>query len=288
MWLRWVSAYGAETGIEIARASLAEAALDLTPKSDAQAWAARLGGHLLATGTVRLADAGRVEELPGYDEGGWWVQDAAAALPSRLVAVTPGLEIADLCAAPGGKSASLAARGARVWAVDVSAQRLERLAANMARLGLADRVTPVVADVLSWQPDRRFDAVLLDAPCLSTGTIRRHPDILHLKRPSDLATLVALQSRLLDRAAALVEPGGMLVYCTCSLEPEEGEQQIAGLLSRRPDIARVPITPGEAGIDDGWITADGDLRTLPHHLPNADPRLAGMDGFYAARLRVGG
>lgn len=287
MWLRWVSNYGAETAAVIARASLAEAALDITPKSDPDVWAERLGGHLLPTGTVRVADPGRVEELPGFAEGDWWVQDAAAALPSRLIAAAPAIEIADLCAAPGGKSASLAARGGRVWAVDVSATRLDRLAANMARLGLGDRVTPVVSDVLSWQPDRHFDAVLLDAPCLSTGTIRRHPDILHLKRPGDVAALADLQARLVDRAAALVRPGGTLVYCTCSLEPEEGEQQIAGLLSRRPDIVRVPIAPGEAGIDAAWVTADGDLRTLPHYLPNADPRLSGMDGFYAARLRVG-
>jgi 16S rRNA (cytosine967-C5)-methyltransferase len=286
-WLldRWRAAYGDATAREIAAASLSEAALDISAKADAAAWADRLGGLLLATGTIRLAraEAGPVEALPGYAEGAWWVQDAAAALPARLLGPVAGLRVADLCAAPGGKTAQLAAAGALVTAVDQSPARLVRLRENLARLRLDAEV--VEADVLAWEPGRTFDAVLLDAPCSATGTIRRHPDILHLRRKDDTAQRVALQRRLLDKAAALVAPGGLLVYCTCSLEPEEGDAQVARFLDAHATFARVPVAPGEAGIDAAWITPDGDLRTLPFHLPHAEPGLAGLDGFYAARLR---
>jgi 16S rRNA (cytosine967-C5)-methyltransferase len=280
---RWQDAYGADTARAIAEASLAEAALDLSVKSDAAIWAEKLGGIVLSTSTIRLARAGRVEDLPGYADGAWWVQDAAAALPSRMLGDVRGLDVADLCAAPGGKTAELATAGARVTAVDFSAVRLRRLTENLARLKLEAEV--VEADATSWDPGRQFDAVLLDAPCSATGTIRRHPDILHLKRKDDTSERVALQRKLIAQAARLVKPGGLLVYGTCSLEPEEGEKIVDGFLTSAEDMERVPLAPGEAGIDGAWVTAQGDLRTLPFHLPNPDPALAGIDGFFAARLR---
>lgn len=286
LWSRWVAAYGEATAEAIAGSSLREAPLDVTPRDPGEAGAVAdaLGGTLLATGSVRVLDpAGRVDELPGFREGRWWVQDAAAALPARLFPNPAGARIADLCAAPGGKTAQLASLGALVTAVDVSRERLGRVSDNLARLKLSADI--VAADATSWKPDAPLDAVLLDAPCTATGTIRRHPDILHLKRAGDLAPLVELQSRLIDHALTLLRPGGMLVYCTCSLEPEEGESQIARVLARRSDVKRVPITAGEAGIDAAWITEAGDLRTLPLHSPGLDT--PGMDGFFAARLVVG-
>ncbi len=283
-WLfeRWSKTYGEADARRIASASLCEAPLDLSVKSDPGLWAERLGGTVLPTGSVRLAAGGRIEDLPGYAEGAWWVQDAGAAIPARLLGGVAGRSVADLCAAPGGKTAELAAAGADVTAVELSAERLGRLRGNLERLHLAAEL--VVADAASWAPGKVFDAVLLDAPCTAIGTIRRHPDILHLKRPEDVATLAALQSRLLDNAARLVKPGGMLVYCTCSLEPEEGPEQIARLLANNPGFSRLPIAPGECGILPDWITSDGDLRTLPFHLPHAQKELSGIDGFYAARL----
>lgn len=286
-WLRdsLVKGYGAEQAKAIADASLAEAPLDLSIKStdEAAAWAERLGGVVLATGTVRLQSGGRIEDRPGYAEGAWWVQDAAAALPARLLGNDlAGMDIADLCAAPGGKTAQLAARGAHVTSVDVSAARLQRVTANLERLGLSADI--VEADVASWQPGRTFDAVLLDAPCSASGTIRRHPDILHSKSDADVAALIRVQTRLLDRAAELVRPGGTLVYCTCSLGKTEGESRIQGFLDRHAGFERHPLSPGEAGIAAAWITRDGDLRTLPVATPEGDPEMRGMDGFYAARL----
>jgi 16S rRNA (cytosine967-C5)-methyltransferase len=231
---------------------------------------------------VRIRPDARISELPGYAEGVWWVQDAGAALPARLLGAGPGQEVADLCAAPGGKTAQLAATGARITAVDLSPSRLVRVRENLARLQLEAEL--VEADVLSWSPGRTFDAVLLDAPCTSTGTIRRHPDILHLKRPDDVAKLAELQAALLDAAVRLIKPGGVLVCCVCSLEPEEGPEQIRGLLQRAPELTRAPIIPGEAGIAAEWLTPEGDLRTFPFHLASPEPRLSGIDGFYAARL----
>lgn len=285
-WLRerWASAYGPGLARDIAAASLREAALDLSVKADPAAWAGRLGGIVLPTGSVRLLRTGRIEDLEGFADGAWWVQDAAAALPARLLGPVAGRAVADLCAAPGGKTAELAAAGARVTAVDRSPARLARLTQNLERLALDADVT--AADVLAWEPGRTFDAVLLDAPCSATGTIRRHPDILHLKRKDDLAERASLQRRLLDKAASLVKPGGRLVYCVCSLEPEEGPEMIARFLAEEADgVERVPVVSSEAGIDAAWITPEGDLRTLPSHLAQADPALSGMDGFYAARLR---
>jgi 16S rRNA (cytosine967-C5)-methyltransferase len=282
-WLlaRWTATYGAATARAIARMHAVEQALDLSVKADPQHWAARLHGRALPTGSVRALASGRISALPGYAEGAWWVQDAAAALPARLFGAARGRRIADLCAAPGGKTAQLAAMGARVTAVDRAPARLARLRENLARLGLAADV--VAADVGEWQGGE-FDAVLLDAPCMSTGTIRRHPDIPWLKHETDIEPLVALQRRLLDRAAELTKPGGILVYCTCSLEPEENEQQVAALLARNSALRRRPIAAEEfAGLAE-LLTPAGDLRTLPSHLPDPDPRWAGLDGFYAARL----
>lgn len=280
---RWRKFYGTDTAHAIARASLSEPALDLTVKSDPEAWAARLSGLLLPTGSIRLLDAGRIDELDGYADGAWWVQDAAAALPARLLGDVNDKRIADLCAAPGGKTAELAAAGAHVTAVESSPERTQRITENLARLGL--RADVVSADATTWTSPDLFDGVLLDAPCSATGTIRRHPDILHTKRASDIAQLAELQKRLLDNAARLVKEGGLLVYCTCSLEPEEGDEQIRSFLARSQGFARVPVTAGECGIDAVWITRDGDLRTLPAFLPSPDARMSGMDGFYAARLK---
>lgn len=282
MWRGWCAAYGEEHARAIAAANLTEAALDLTVKSDADHWCRQLGASKLPTGTLRLEQRGRIDRLAGFGEGAWWVQDAAAALPARLFGAVAGKSIADLCAAPGGKSAQLAAAGAMVTSVDNSARRLSRLEENLSRLGLASGI--IQADASDWAPGRTFDGVLVDAPCLATGTIRRHPDILHLKRPGDLAELVSLQSGLLANAARLVEPGGLLVYCTCSLESQEGPERIEAFLADQPAFVRYPIDPGELGAPPEWIDPAGQLRTRPDQLGNENPRLAGIDGFFAARL----
>ncbi len=282
-WLmqRWRAYYGDGTARNIAAANAQEPALDLTVKHDPPQWAARLNGRALPTGSVRTVAHGPITRLEGFDEGEWWVQDAAAALPARLLGDVRGKSVADLCAAPGGKTAQLAAAGARVTAVDRSQPRLTRLRENLTRLGLEAEV--IQADATQWQSEP-FDAVLVDAPCLATGTIRRHPDIPWLKGELDLVKLTGLQARLLDRAAALLRPGGTLVYCTCSLEPEEGEQAVAELLARNPDLRRRPVAAEEVGGLAEFLTPEGDLRTLPCHLPDPDPRMAGLDGFYAARI----
>ncbi len=262
-----------------------EPSLDITVKSDAAQWATRLHGETLPTGTVRTLLQGSVTMLPGFAEGQWWVQDAAAALPARLFGDVAGKTIADLCAAPGGKTAQLAQAGAHVTAVDRSVGRMARLRDNLARLAL--EAETVVADAAEWQGGNDgggFDGILIDAPCTSTGTIRRHPDVAWLRQEADIAALTALQKRLLQKAVTLLKPGGTLVYCTCSLEPEEGEQAIAALLGAESAMRRAPIEASEvAGLAE-ILTAEGDLRTLPCHLPHQDPRLGGLDGFYAARL----
>jgi 16S rRNA (cytosine967-C5)-methyltransferase len=282
LWQSWVAAYGEDTARAIAAAHLVEPALDLTVKDDAPGWAKRLGGIVLPTGSVRLVHKGRIETLNGYQEGAWWVQDAAASLPARLLRDVAGKTVLDLCAAPGGKTAQLAAAGAKVIAVEKSPRRARRLRENLSRLGLSAEV--VVADMLEWQPGTPADAVLLDAPCTASGTLRRHPDAAWLKRAKDRDDLVALQRRLLARAVELVRPGGEVVYCTCSLQPEEGEGQIDALIQANAPVRRAPIAAQEIGGLEEAVTAAGDMRTLPVMLPNADPRLAGMDGFFAARL----
>jgi 16S rRNA (cytosine967-C5)-methyltransferase len=282
-WLlkRWRKTYGPETARAIAAANGHEPALDLTVKENAEQWAERLRGRVLPTGTLRTLAQGAISLLPGFAEGAWWVQDAAAALPVRLLGDVRGLRVVDLCAAPGGKTAQLAYAGAHVTAVDRSPARLSRLKENLARLSLEAEC--VAADALEWQAEP-FDAVLLDAPCSSTGTIRRHPDVPWRRSEADLAQLTSLQQRLIDRAAALTKPGGMLVYCVCSLEPEEGAAQVESLLARQPDFARKPLGAAELAGHGEFVGAHGELRTLPLHLPDADARWGGLDGFYAARL----
>jgi len=282
-WLRqrWIAAYGEATVAKVAAAHLLEPSLDLTVKSDPQGWAERLGGTVVPNDTVRLVASGPIEALPGYAEGAWWVQNAAAAIPCRLLGDVTGRRVADLCAAPGGKTAALAQAGARVTAVDISRKRLKRVAANLARLKLAAET--VAADVLTWTPPQPFDAVLLDAPCTATGTIRRHPDIPWLKRPEDIATLASLQARLIERAIAMLAPGGILVYCTCSLEPEEGEAHFARLAGN-PALQPLPVAPAELGGLAEAVTPAGAVRTLPSHLPAAEPRLGGLDGFFIMRF----
>jgi 16S rRNA (cytosine967-C5)-methyltransferase len=282
-WLlkRWKQAYGPDTARAIATANGHEPALDLTVKQDAESWAERLRGRVLPTGTVRTLAHGAISLLPGFSEGAWWVQDAAAALPVRLLGDVQGKRIAELCAAPGGKTAQLALAGAKVSAIDRSPARLNRMRENLVRLSL--NAETVVADALDWKGGP-FDGVLLDAPCSATGTIRRHPDIPWLKNEADLPVLTSLQQRLIDRAIELTRPGGTFVYCVCSLEPEEGQNHIEMLLARDPRVMRSPISAQEVFGHAEFITTDGDLRTLPQQLPDPDPRWAGLDGFYAARL----
>src|SRR5271169_4580171 len=262
LWWSWSRTYGESTARAIATAHLKEAPLDLTLRDDAETWCATLDGVLLPTGTLRRAAGGALATLPGYAEGAWWVQDAAAALPARLFGDIAGREVIDLCAAPGGKTAQLATAGARVTAVDRSTRRLDRLVANLQRLGL-----PV-------------EAVLLDAPCSTTGAIRRHPDVPHLKLPEDVSRLSAVQENLLRAAIDMLQSGGTLIYCTCSLEPEEGLERIESLLYAGVPVERREIGPDEVGENPEWITPEGDLRTLPCHFGQYD----GIDGFYCARL----
>ncbi|MGJ8569087.1 MAG: RsmB/NOP family class I SAM-dependent RNA methyltransferase [Hoeflea sp.] len=258
-------------------------AIDLTVKSDADGWAAQLGGVVLPTGSVRIARPdGPVSGLAGYDDGAWWVQDAAASLPAQMFSKLEGLEIADLCAAPGGKTAQLALAGARVTACDQSATRLERLRGNLERLGF-DVATQLTRAQDLIAPEG-FDGVLLDAPCSSTGTVRRHPDIPYTKGPEDVMRLARVQRDLLDHAAGLVRPGGELVFSNCSLDPEEGEEMVAGFLADHPAWKIRPVDAARWPGLEGAITAQGEIRTHPAMLGNDDPRLAGLDGFYAVVL----
>jgi len=278
MWMSWLHAYGEETARAIATAHLREAPTDITTAGDPALWAERLEAELLPTGSLRRQLPGDITALPGFAEGAWWIQDAAAALPAHLFGPVAGRRVVDLCAAPGGKALQLAAAGALVTALDRSGKRLRRLGANLARLGLSAEI--VEADATTWRPEQDFDAVLLDAPCSATGTLRRHPDGLWLKSPADVTKLAALQGRLLSAAAALLRPGGTLVYCVCSLEPEEGIAQIEALLAADIPLARAPIRADEIGGLAELITPDGDLRTLPCHLAER----GGMDAFFAARV----
>ncbi|MBI1407768.1 MAG: methyltransferase domain-containing protein [Caulobacter sp.] len=280
-WLlaRWTSAWGAETARAIAGEIAAEPATDLSLRrgDDIERLAAELEAEALPGGTLRVARRGDLAQWPGFNEGRWWVQDAAAAVPARLMHLNAEQTALDLCAAPGGKTLQMAASGAAVVAVDRSADRLKRVRENLDRMSLEAEI--VAVDAGTWDDDRTFDAVLLDAPCSATGTFRRHPDVLWAARPGDIAKLAAVQTRLLDSAAARVAPGGRLVYCVCSLEPEEGEQQIAAFLARNSAFSTEPAAAGEGGAPPASLTPQGWLRLLPHQRPG------GQDGFFVARLR---
>jgi 16S rRNA (cytosine967-C5)-methyltransferase len=278
LYARWVAAFGEDAAQATAALIAAEPATDLTPRSPdaAEDLAVALEAEVLPGGSLRTARRGDVAGWPGFEEGAWWVQDASAAVPARLLAVQAGEKVLDLCAAPGGKSLQLAAAGAEVTALDRSASRLNRLRENLTRMGLAAEI--VAADAGDWEDTREFDAVLLDAPCSATGTFRRNPDVLWASRPGDIAALSAVQSRLLDSAARRVRPGGRLIYCVCSLEPEEGEAQATAFLARTPEFVLAPVAPGEGGAPEASGLADGTLRILPHH------RAGGTDGFFIARF----
>ena len=278
---RWAGAYGREAAGSIAAMLGDRPPLDLSVQTDPQGWAEKLGATLLPGGTLRLAQHGAVPDLPGYGEGAWWVQDAAAALPARLLKIQPGESALDLCAAPGGKTAQLAAAGASVTALEISPRRLERLRQNLARLNLCAQT--VEADAAGWRAAEPFDKVLLDAPCSATGTIRKHPELLHIKSPADWAELPALQDRLLDNAAANTAPGGLLVYAVCSLEPEEGPDRAQAFLTRHTDFRTEGLEPDELPGFEPAITPEGWLRSLPFHGPDG-----GADGFFIARFRRAG
>lgn len=277
--MRWHPAWGDDM-VAGAQAALSEPPpLDLALRDPASTahWAEILGGESLMPGHVRLPRGTAVEELQGYDEGAWWVQDLAASLPGRLLGDGSNKRALDLCAAPGGKTMQLSAAGFTVTALDNSARRMDRLMANLERTRLnADRVT---ADVMEWEPSGTYDAILLDAPCSATGTMRRHPDVLQRIDIKQINNLAALQCAMLDRAAAWVKPGGMLVYATCSLEPQEGEAQAELFLSKHPEFSSLPATEGE--LPQGvTANAQGDVRTMPHMLADK----GGMDGFFIARF----
>lgn len=277
VWLRkpLVARFGRDVVTAIERVQAGTPPLDLTIKPGIMVNIP--GAEVLPTGSLRLTDAGQVSNMPGYAAGDWWVQDAGAALAVPLLAVMPGLRVLDLCAAPGGKTMQLAALGADVTALDISGPRMGIVAENLARTGLAAKL--VVADALVWDGDGGFDAVLLDAPCSATGTIRRHPDLPFVKDGSELPVLISLQTALLDRALALLKPGGRLVYCTCSLLAEEGEDQLAAALLRHPGLT--VIAPEIAGVDPAWITPEGALRLRPDYWAD----IGGMDGFFMVCVR---
>mgnify|MGYP000264634235 CR=1 FL=1 len=282
LWARWVAAYSETTARAIAAQHMREPPLDLavTDPEQAAAWAERLGADHLPTGALRLPPGPRdPRRLPGYDDGAWWVQDAAAGLPPLLLGDVRGHRVIELCAAPGGKTAHLAAHGAEVLAVDRSAERLRRTVENLNRLSLG--AATAAADVTQWQPPERVSTVLLDAPCTATGTLRRHPDIAHLKQPDEIPAMAELQTRLARSAARMLAPGGTLVYAVCSLEPEEGPHVIERILAEDGELVREPVQPAELGGLPEAITPDGDVRTLPHHLAGR----GGLDSFYIARLR---
>jgi 16S rRNA (cytosine967-C5)-methyltransferase len=278
LWPRWVDIYGDETARAIAEAHVAVPPLDLTFRRTDDPYPEFADAAPLAPGRLRLTDAGRIEALPGYGEGRWWVQDFAASLPARLLGEVAGKRAIDLCAAPGGKTAQLASAGAQVTAVDISSDRLALVRENLERLKLSAEL--VAADARDWRPPSPAPLVLLDAPCTATGTIRRHPDLPWLKTAADLSICETLQHELLEAAADMTETGGVLVYAVCSLELEEGEERIASFLARRNDFAREPIR-AEDVFDPRFVSKDGDLRTLPCFWTEK----GGMDGFYAARLK---
>ncbi|TGD44561.1 methyltransferase domain-containing protein [Pseudotabrizicola sediminis] len=271
-WIRQplVHAYGRDAVVAIEAVQAQVPPVDVTPKAGAVALPE---GEVLPSGSIRLASPGQITQLPGYDSGDWWVQDAAAAMAVRLMGVQKGEAVLDVCAAPGGKTLQLADAGARVTALDISAPRMARVAENLSRTGLTADL--VVADALHWEAEAQFDAILLDAPCSATGTLRRHPDLPFIKDGSEVAGLVALQAALLDRALGWLKPSGRLVYCTCSLLAAEGEDQLAAALLRHPGLAVVP--PALPWLPPEWVTAQGGVRLRPDYW-------GGMDGFFIATL----
>ena len=281
-WLRGplAEAWGSAGLAAMERAHFAGAPLDLTAKGDAAAVAAQMNGTVLPTGSVRLADPGQVTTLPGFNAGDWWVQDAAAALPARILDARKGEAVLDMCAAPGGKTLQLAATGADVTALDISDGRMERVRQNLIRTKLTAQV--VVGDAL--EAAGHYDAILLDAPCSATGTMRRHPDLPHAKDGSDFAALMELQARMIDHAVTVLKPGGRMVFCTCSLLPDEGEVQVEEAQGRHADLSIDRTALDRPGIDPAWITEEGGLRLRPDYWSD----LGGMDGFYVAMLRKAG
>lgn len=274
----WRAAYGGETVYKICAQIAEEPPTDVSAKDgcDREIVARDLEAQALDGGSLRSSLRGDVSLWPWYGEGLWWVQDAAAAIPARLLAVQPGETALDLCAAPGGKTLQLAATGAVVTALDRSAARLKRVTENLARTGLAAEIIAEPAE--TWADERLYDAVLVDAPCSATGTFRRQPEVLWLVKPPEIAKLAFVQSRLLDAAAKRVKPGGRMVYCVCSLEQEEGEAQASAFLKRHPDFTTAPAAAGEGGAPGASVSKEGWLRLLPHHLDG------GMDGFFVARF----
>lgn len=292
-WLlkTWISDYGLGEAAKIASANLIEAPLDITLKDESTRnfWSSEFQAINFPTGSLRLPNGmGAVPDLPGYEDGMWFVQDASASLPVKLLVSGAGIEktgfadrhVLDIAAAPGGKTAQLAAMGAQVTAIDRSAKRLQRLRDNMQRLRLEEHVEIVITDAMQWRPKEPYDLILLDAPCSATGTMRRHPDLAHLKTPQDMKSLVDIQARMLSHAFEILAPGGVLVYCVCSLQKDEGERQIAQLLTQHQNACKMPIQNDEVdGIED-IINDDGDIRILPYHAQES----GGMDGFFISRI----
>lgn len=278
----WIEDYGLRTAAMIAKANLSEAAQDITlsPDHDRADWSIHLDATPIGHSTLRRLTGGAIHTLPGFDEGAWWVQDAAAAIPAHLFGDIKGKTVIDLCAAPGGKTMQLAAQGAHVIAVDRSAKRLEKLYENAHRLNMTDQITIQAADANAWTPAQRPDFILLDAPCSATGTIRRNPDLVHLKSENDLHHLERVQAQLLQRAFDSLAPGGILVYCTCALQKSEGERQMEAFLESNQGARKIAITGKETGGFTDCITDSGDMRILPfHHAPHG-----GMDGFFISRI----
>lgn len=286
-WLfkQWAEDYGDAEALNLAQACMVEASLDITVKNpdEAMLWAETLDAVKMPNGSLRRVSGGRVELLEGFEVGQWWVQDAAASMPARLFGDVRGQTVVDLCAAPGGKTAQLASMGAQVIAVDRSAGRMRTLTENLQRLQLEGAVQTVISDGSIWKPKEPVPYVLLDAPCTATGTIRRHPDVLHLKEPKDQESLMDVQARLLRNAADIVADGGTLIYCTCSLQKAEGEHQVMRFLSERPDFSIFRINSGELGGSKDIIDPKGFARILPYHWAAR----GGMDGFFIARLKKG-
>lgn len=278
LWDAWEKAYGAEKTRKIADMHMVEPPLDITVKDDPASWAEQLSGVVLPTGSVRLRDAKNITHLKGFADGGWWVQDVAATIPALLLGDVKDKRVIDLCAAPGGKTAQLAAAGAKVSAVDRSKERITILKTNIHRLKL--QAEYITTDASKWLPSFTPDAILLDAPCSATGTLRRHPDVAWHRKPEDITRLAETQHKLLNHAINILKSGGTLVYSVCSLQPEEGEQQITKILSERDDISLVPVNPINIGEMKECLTGRGEVRTLPFYLGELD----GMDGFFSAVL----